>query len=108
MLIVFKDRILRDTVALTKRLLQQEIRQHTEPLSLFMFELQRLLPPLLRNFLQRRLEIKRPYILTHQSNHNYQLSVINYSNPSSGMGILRLGFSLAPRSTSSRPFCATL
>ena len=34
--------------------------------------------------------------------------LLNYSSPTSGMGILRLAFSFAPRSMSSRPFCTTL
>ena len=50
-LIVFKDGILCDAVALTKRLLQQQIRQHTEPLTLFIFELQRLFATLLGNII---------------------------------------------------------
>ncbi len=50
-LVVFEDGILRDTVFLAQSLLQQLIRQHTEPLPLFVSELECLLPPLLRYLL---------------------------------------------------------
>ena len=69
MFVVCKDRILGDTILLTKGLFQKPIGQHTESPSLFMSELQGLFPTLLRNFLQSRLEIKLPDILAYQYPH---------------------------------------
>ena len=69
MFVVCKDRILGDTILLTKGLFQKPIGQHTESLSLFMSELQGLFPTLLRDFLQSRLEIKLPDILAYQYPH---------------------------------------
>ena len=69
MFIVCKDGILRDAIFFTKGLFQELIGQHTETLSLFVTELQGLLPPLLRDLLQSRLEIKLPDILAYQYPH---------------------------------------
>ena len=65
MLVVFEDRILCNAIFLTKGLFQQLIGQHTEALSLFVTELQGLLPSLLRDLLQSRLEIKFSNIFAH-------------------------------------------
>lgn len=69
MFVVCKDRILGDTILLTKGLFQKPIGQHTEALPLFMSELQGLFPTLLGNLLQSRLEIKLPDILAYQYPH---------------------------------------
>ena len=76
MFVVCKDRILGDTILLTKGLFQKPIGQHTESLSLFMSELQGLFPTLLRNFLQSRLEIKLPDILAYQYPHFFIFSFL--------------------------------
>ena len=64
MRVVFKDRILCDTIILAEALLQQLVGQHAESLALLKLELQRLFPSLRRNLLQCRLKVKVPNILT--------------------------------------------
>ena len=103
--VVFEDGRLGDAIRLAESLLQETVGQHAEPLPQFVLELQGLLPPLRRDLRQCRFEIEIPYILTEQYLHK---QTHTYSIPTSGIGILRFGFSFAPRSTSSRPFCTTL
>ena len=57
MRVVFKDRILCDTIILAEALLQQLVGQHAESLALLKLELQRLFPSLRRNLLQCRLKV---------------------------------------------------
>ena len=69
-LIIFKDRILCDTIFLLQTFLQKLISQHTKSLPLFVFELEGLLSSLLLNILQSSLKIKLPDILTYQYLHH--------------------------------------